>query len=76
MSDTTVYFGKHKGKELSQVPAGYLRWAVENMDPVPLPKYRFHEDGTPMTVEEVKAMEERMRNWLSAAEDELNEREE
>lgn len=74
--EKTIYFGKHKGVHLSQAPSGYLQWAVNNIDPVPLPKYRFHEDGTPMTIEEVKAMEERMRNFISAIEDELQERSE
>lgn len=70
-----VHFGKHKGQELGDVPSGYLRWCVGNLDPVPLPKYRFKEDGiTPLTVEEVAAMEESMRAFLSAAEDELMDR--
>ena len=74
-SEKVFWFGKHKDKHLSEVPAGYLRWMVENMDPVPLHKYRFHEDGTPMTDEEVKAMEERTRNFIGEAEDEIAKRE-
>lgn len=73
---TKLFFGKHNGQELSEIPSGYLRWVVEKLDPVPLPQYRFHEDGTAMTVEEVKDLEERYRGIISAAEDELIKREE
>lgn len=73
-SETTAWFGKHKGKDLSEIPTGYLVWMVENMDPTLLPKYRFHEDKTPMTREEVDAAEERMRNFISAGEDEIERR--
>jgi hypothetical protein len=77
MSDEIrCHFGKHKDVLLAEIPSGYLRWACENIDPVPLPKYRFHEDGTAMTLEEVKQMEDDMRNFLSAAADELNQRDE
>ena len=76
MSETVCHFGKHKGKPLSDIPSGYLKWCVENIDPVPLPKYRFQEDGvTPLTREEVTVMEGSMRNFLSDAEDELLNRE-
>lgn len=76
MSDTKFWFGKHSGKELCDVPSGYLKWMVENMDAVPQPKYRFKQDGvTPLTADEVEAMTERMKNFLSAAEDELLNRE-
>jgi len=68
-SETEFWFGKHEGKELSEVPSGYLRWMVDNFDPVPLPK-----DTKGMSLEEVKAMEDRMRTFLFAAEDELHER--
>jgi len=70
------HFGKHKGKELSDIPSGYLKWAVETIDPMPEPKYRFKEDGiTPLTDEEVQHMKDNMKNFLSAAEDELLNRE-
>lgn len=69
--ETVFWFGKHKDKDISEVPAGYLRWMVQNFDPVPLPK-----DTKGMSVDEVKAMEDRMRDFLSAAEDEVNSREE
>jgi hypothetical protein len=69
------HFGKHEGKDLADIPSGYLRWCVENIEPEPLPKYRFHEDKTPWTVEEVKEATEKMRDFLSAAEDELLNRE-
>jgi hypothetical protein len=71
VSETEAWFGKHKGKELSEIPGGYLRWMVENFDPKPMPK-----DTRGMTREEVKAMEDRMRTFISAAEDELKNREE
>ena len=65
-AETVFWFGKHDKKELSEVPSGYLRWMVDNFDPKPLPK-----DTRGMTFEEVKAMEDRMRTFLSTAEDEL-----
>jgi hypothetical protein len=75
MSEELVcHFGKHEGTPLSDMPGGYLRWAVAKIDPVPLPEYRNNEDGSPKTAEEVKEMEEKMRNFLSAAEDELDRR--
>ena len=70
MSETVAWFGKHKGKELSEIPGGYLKWMVENFDPVPLPK-----DTKGMTKEEAQAMEDRMRFFLKAAQDELDRRE-
>ncbi len=70
-SETVAWFGKHKGKDLSEMPSGYLRWMVESMTPRLDPKYRFHEDGRPMTEEEVDALEVRTRNFIYAAEDEL-----
>ncbi len=69
------HFGKHKGVELSDIPSGYLKWCVEKIDPMPLPKYRFNDDGKPLSAEDVKQMEGRMREFLSAAEDELLNRE-
>lgn len=74
--DTVAWFGKHKGKDLTEIPTGYLVWMVENMDPGLPPKYRFHEDEdrTPMTDEEVKEREDRMRTFMSAAEDEIERR--
>ena len=70
-SETVFWFGKWKDHDLSEAPAGYLRWMVANFDPVPLPK-----DTRGMTIEEVKAMEDRMRDFLRAAENELEQREE
>lgn len=74
--ETICHFGKHEGDRMGDIPSGYLRWAVKTIDPVPLPKYQKNEDGTQKTVEEVKAMEEAMRNFLSEAESELARREE
>ncbi len=67
------HFGKHKGEELSEIPSGYLNWAVNKIDdPRPAAKYRFQEDGvTPLTTAEVDELEQQMRDFLSAAEDEL-----
>jgi len=70
-SETVAWFGKHKDKDLTEIPGGYLRWMIENFDPKPLPK-----DTRGMSLEEIKAMEDRMRNFMSAAEDELQRREE
>ena len=73
MSEVICHFGKHKGKPLSEIPNGYLRWAVEKItDPRPAPKYCFQEDGvTPLTEDEIEQLTEAMKNFLSAAEDEL-----
>jgi hypothetical protein len=73
-SDTVAWFGKHKGKDLTEIPTGYLVWMVENMDPALPAKYQFHEDKTPMTADEVQAAEDRMRDFMSAAEDEIERR--
>lgn len=73
-SETVAWFGKHKGKDLTEIPSGYLVWMVENMDPRLPAKFQKHEDGTPMTSEEVDAAEDRMRNFISAAEDEIERR--
>ncbi len=70
MSDTKFWFGMHDGKELSAVPGGYLRWMINKMDP----SVR-KEDRKGKTAEEIKAMQDRMRDFIFAAEDELHERE-
>jgi len=75
--ETVIWFGKYgpkdgdPGKDISEIPSGYLRWMIENIDPVPLPK-----DTKGLSLEQVKAMEDRMRNFLSVCEDELNGRDE
>lgn len=69
-SETTFWFGKYKDKDLKDAPSGYLRWMVENFDPKPLPK-----DTRGLSVEEIQAMEDRMRNFIAAAEDEVASRE-
>lgn len=73
--DLMCHFGKHKGVKLEDIPSGYLRWAVKTIDPVPLPKYQKDEAGEQLSAEEVKKMEEDMRTFLFAAEDELDRRE-
>ena len=75
MSELVCHFGKHRGTKLSDIETGYLRWAIKNIDPVPLMKFRKNEDGSMKTVEEVKKMEDDMRTFLNAAEDEIAERE-
>jgi len=74
-SDLICHFGKHEGEDLVDIPSGYLKWALKTIDPVPLPKYRKDADGKPLSNEEVKEMEDNMRTFLSAAEDELERRE-
>ncbi len=74
--DLVCHFGKHENERLGDIPSGYLRWAVKTIDPVPLPKFQKNEDGSQKTVEEVKKMEDDMRAFLSAAEDEITRREE
>lgn len=76
MSELVCHFGKHNGKPLSEIPTGYLRWCVENIDPVPLMQYRKNEDGSMKTIEEIKKMEDDMRKFLHAAELAIAEREE
>ncbi len=73
--DLICHFGKHEGEKLEDLPSGYLRWALKTIDPVPEQKYRKDADGNPLSVEEVKEMEEKMRTFLFAAEDELARRE-
>jgi len=73
--DLVCHFGKHEGVDMSNIPSGYLRWALKTIDPVPEQKYRIDADGNPLSAEEVKEMEEKMRTFLFAAEDELDRRE-
>ena len=74
MTETKLWFGKNAGKEIRDVSTGYLKWMVEKIDPVPLPKYQFNEDGTHMTLEQVEALTERFRCIIDAASEELAER--
>lgn len=64
-----IWFGTHEGKELSEIPSGYLQWMVDEWDPVPFWK---HTRGK--SADEVKAMEDRMRNLIRAAAAELVDR--
>ncbi len=73
--ELVCHFGKHDGDRMSEIPSGYLRWAVKTIDPVPLPKYQKNEDGTQKTVEEVNEMTRAMGGFLKAAESELSQRE-
>ena len=65
-----LWFGKFSGKLLSDVPSDYLLWIVESMDPEPLPA----EVGS-RSVEYRKFVREQKRDLISAAEDELLNRE-
>jgi hypothetical protein len=31
-SEVIVYFGKHKGKAIGEIPSGYLKWLANNAD--------------------------------------------
>jgi hypothetical protein len=70
-----AHFGKHKNKELSEIPSGYLKWCVEKLDPASDPKYEFTADGVPLSAEEVDSKQRKMRNFLAEAKDELVNRE-
>ncbi len=70
MSDTKFWFGVHNGKELSEAPGGYLRWMVSKMDPAVR-----RQDREGKTAEQITAMQDRMRDFIFAAEDELHNRE-
>lgn len=69
MTTEEIWFGRHKGKELREIPSGYLRWMVENFDPKPVRK-----DTRGLTRKEIQAMEDRMRNLIRSAAKELNRR--
>lgn len=69
------HFGKHKGTAMSDIPSGYLRWAVKTIDPAPLPQYQKNDDGSQKTVEEVQEMTRAMGDFLKAAEVEIGRRE-
>lgn len=32
MNDLTMPYGKFKGKQMHEIPSGYLRWMAKNMD--------------------------------------------
>lgn len=66
-----IWFGTHNGKKLTEIPSGYLRWMVENFDPVPM-----WRDTLRKSPEEVQVMEDRMRDLLRVAAEELRQRRE
>ncbi len=74
MTELICHFGKHQGTPISEISSGYLRWVIANIDPVPLKKYQVDDNGRQLPKVEVKAMEERMRAFIFAAEDELANR--
>ena len=65
-----IGFGKHEGKEITEIPSDYLQFIVEKMDPEPLPGMKRGK-----TIEEIGAVRERLKDLISAAEDELLNRE-
>ena len=69
MTTEKIWFGKHEGKELREIPSGYLQWMIDEWDPVP-----FWKDTRGKSADEVDAMEDRMRSLLRAAGEELVER--
>ena len=69
MTAEKIWFGTHIGKRLPEIPSGYLRWMVENFDPVPM-----WRDTIRKSPEEVQAMEDRMHDLLRAAAEELSQR--
>jgi len=73
--ELVCHFGKHDGTPMSDIPTGYLRWAVKTIDPVPLPKYQKDDDGNQLSVEQVQEMTTNMSNFLKAAEIEIGKRE-
>lgn len=64
-----IWFGKHEGKQVSEIPTGYLRWLVEEFDPSPHPR---ELRGAPRGFD--KHLMEQKRDLVAAAEDELIER--
>ena len=70
MKPEKPWFGKHKGKELSEVPSGYLRWMTETFPEI-VPGWREVYGRSP---EEREAIEGRWRDFLQAAEHELKKR--
>ena len=62
-----IWFGDHKGKEVSELPDNYLKWLAETASP---PKARKHAPKAERV--------ELRRKWLdllSEVEDEISERE-
>ena len=69
MAIEKIWFGKNIGKDLADIPSGYLLWMVENFDPIP-----FWKDTRGKTADEIQVMEDRTRDLLCAAVVELIER--
>ena len=63
-----LWFGKHEGKELSELPDDYLEWLMEKTSS-PLMPENFDESAR-------TKIKERWKDLLSEVEDEIFEREE
>jgi hypothetical protein len=63
-----LWFGKHEGKELSEVPDDYLLWLMEKTSSPAMPE-NFDE-------QQRKKVRDRWKDLLSEVEDEILERQE
>ena len=63
-------YGSASMREITEIPSDYLQFIVEKMDPEPLPGMKRGK-----TLEEIGAVRERLKDLISAAEDELLNRE-
>jgi hypothetical protein len=63
-----LWFGKHQGKEVSELPDDYLEWLMERTSAPLMPEY-FDDD------QKIK-VRDRWKDLLSEVEDEIFEREE
>ena len=65
-----IRFGKYKGREIKDLPSDYLLFIAEKLDPEPLPRLR-----RGLSLEQIRQMRSENKDLISAAEDELLNRE-